>query len=146
MRLLTVILASLWMAFGLAANADDTAEAVVARVIETHNAHDLEAFVATLAEDVSFHNLDGDTLLEGRDTIREIWAARFASHPDLIAEITHRTVIGNRVVDEERLCMNGLDAPCTDLVAIYTVENELIQTMHVIQAEHTPSDDGEMAQ
>ena len=146
MRFLTVIFASIWMAFGFAAHADDTVEAVVARAIEAHNAHDIDGFLATLAEDVSFHNLDGDTLLEGRETVREIWSARFASNPDLIAEITHRTVVGNRVVDEERLCMSGLDAPCIDLVAIYTVEDGLIQTMHVIQAEPASSDDGEVAQ
>lgn len=116
-----------------AQDAPADAGAVVQASLDAHNAHDLDAFLATMAEDVTFLNLDGDVLLTGRDRVAEIWSARFEARPDLVADITHRTVIGNRVIDEEQLCLDGRDAPCIELVAIYTVENGLIQTMHVIQ-------------
>lgn len=114
-------------------NPRDMAERTVAAAIEAHNAHDLEGFLATMAEDVSFLTLEGDVLVEGRDAVAEIWGRRFAERPELVAEILYRTVIGNRVIDDELLCLNGVDQPCVQLVAIYTVENDLIQTMHVIQ-------------
>ena len=109
------------------------AEAVVQAALDAHNAHDLDAFLATMAEDVTFLSLDGQVLVEGRETVAEIWGARFAERPDLVADITHRTVIGNRVIDEEQLCLDGRDNGCVELVAIYTVEDGLIRTMHVIQ-------------
>lgn len=127
----------LLVAITLFASQDDgftpDAEAVVQAALDAHNAHDLDAFLATMAEDVTFLSLDGDVLLTGRDRVAEIWGARFAERPDLVADITHRTVIGNRVIDEEQLCLDGRDNGCVELVAIYTVENGLIQTMHVIQ-------------
>lgn len=109
------------------------AERTVAAAIEAHNAHDLDAFLATMSEDVVFLSLDGDVLVEGRDSVAEIWGRRFDERRDLVVEILHRTVIGNRVIDDELLCLNGPASPCVQLVAIYTVENDLIQTMHVIQ-------------
>ncbi|WP_421791500.1 nuclear transport factor 2 family protein [Hyphobacterium sp.] len=115
------------------ANPRDMAERTVAAAIDAHNAHDLEGFLATMAEDVVFLSLDGDVLVEGRAAVADIWGRRFEERPNLVAEILHRTVIGNRVIDDELLCLNGLDQPCVQLVAIYTVDDSLIQTMHVIQ-------------
>jgi hypothetical protein len=124
-------------AITLLASQDDgftpDAEAVVQAALDAHNAHDLDAFLATMAEDVTFLSLDGDVLLTGRETVADIWGVRFAERPDLVADITHRTVIGNRVIDEEQLCLDGRDNGCVELVAIYTVEDGLIRTMHVIQ-------------
>lgn len=136
-------------AMTLFASQDDlgvpSAEAVVQASLDAHNAHDLDAFLATMAEDVTFLSLDGDVLLTGRDRVAEIWGARFAERPDLVADITHRTVIGNRVIDEEQLCLDGRDNPCVELVAIYTVEDGLIRTMHVIQPVRPagPSESGD---
>lgn len=127
------------------APAESDADAVVQAALDAHNAHDLDAFLATMAEDVTFLSLDGQVLVEGRETVAEIWGARFEARPNLVADITHRTVIGNRVIDEETLCLDGRDNPCVELVAIYTVEDGLIQTMHVIQSG-PPAPAGEGAQ
>lgn len=127
------LLAAITLLWGQDDGFTPDAEAVVQAALDAHNAHDLGAFLATMAEDVTFLSLDGDVLLTGRETVAEIWGARFAERPDLVADITHRTVIGNRVIDEEQLCLDGRDNPCVELVAIYTVEDGLIQTMHVIQ-------------
>ena len=124
-------------AITLLASRDDgftpDAEAVVQAALDAHNAHDLDVFLATMAEDVTFLSLDGAVLLTGREAAAEVWGARFSERPDLVADITHRTVIGNRVIDEEQLCLDGRDNGCVELVAIYTVEDGLIRTMHVIQ-------------
>ncbi len=114
---------------------DDAPEAVVERALQAHNAHDIDAFVATLAEDVEFLSLDGEVMVEGRDKVREIWTQRFTDYPNLRADIPNRHVIGNRVVDHELLRMNGDEGEPVELVAIYTVEDGLIQTMHIIQSK-----------
>lgn len=121
------------------------ADEVVQAALDAHNAHDLDAFLASMADDVTFLSLDGDVLVTGRGRVAEIWGARFEAHPELVADITHRTVIGNRVIDEEQLCLDGRDHPCVELVAIYTVEGGLIQTMHVIQPAPAsgPSESGD---
>lgn len=138
-RLLLIIAALLTAAPALAQGAqDDAPEAVVERALKAHNAHDIDAFVATLAEDVKFLSLDGEVMVEGRDTVRDIWTQRFADYPDLRADIPNRHVIGNRVVDYELLRMHGDEGEAVELVAIYTVEDGLIQTMHVVQ----PKPDG----
>lgn len=141
-RLLLMIAALLTAASALAQGAQDSApEAVVERALKAHNAHDIDAFVATLAEDVKFLSLDGEVMVEGRDAVRDIWTRRFADYPNLRADIPNRHVIGNRVVDHELLRMHGDAGEPVELVAIYTVEDGLIQTMHVVQPK--PAGEGE---
>ncbi|KJY26043.1 nuclear transport factor 2 family protein [Streptomyces sp. NRRL S-495] len=95
---------------------------VVERQLAAYNSHDIDAFVATYAEDVTVHRADG-SLLQGRQALRDRYAGQFAEGR-CRAEIVGRLTEGDRVVDHE--IAHGLaDEPVRVLVA-YRVREGLI--------------------
>ena len=103
--------------------AELSAEAVVQAQLEAYNARDLEAFLATYAEDAVLIDLPETVLARGTAQMRERYAKAFAD-TTLHAEIVKRIVVGNTVVDHERVRRRFPEGPGTlDAVAIYVVEN-----------------------
>ncbi|MFE2721510.1 nuclear transport factor 2 family protein [Kitasatospora sp. NPDC059327] len=95
---------------------------VVERQLAAYNSHDIDAFVATYAEDVRVQRADGG-LLRGRTALRERYAGQFAEGR-CRAEIVGRLTEGDWVVDRE--IAHGLaDEPVRVLVA-YRVRDGLI--------------------
>jgi len=72
--------------------------------LKAYNAKDIDAFMAVFSEDVTLWNL-GDSLpwSSGSTRTREIYSNLFNSSPDLNSEVLSRTVIGNKVLDYERI-------------------------------------------
>jgi uncharacterized protein (TIGR02246 family) len=90
----------------------DMPEALVAHQIEAYNAHDAEAFAAVYAADMQLFDLGGELFLFGRDALRERYAMLFANAPNIHVEIVKRIVVGDVVMDEERIThtASGIDA------------------------------------
>jgi uncharacterized protein (TIGR02246 family) len=80
-----------------------TPEALVAAQIEAYNAHDAERFAAVYADNLQLFDLGGELFLFGRDALRERYALLFAAAPHIAVTIEKRIVVGNVVVDEERI-------------------------------------------
>lgn len=100
---------------------------VVQRQLEAYNARDLEAFAATYAEGIRIYRMPAtEPAIRGMAQLRETYRARFAS-PDLRAEILARLVLGNKVVDHERVV--GIREHPVEAVAVYEVEDGLIQAV-----------------
>lgn len=72
--------------------------------LKAYNAHDIDAFMAVFIEDITLWNL-GDSIpwASGAEQVSTIYAKLFASSPDLHSEVLTRTVIGNKVLDYERI-------------------------------------------
>ena len=105
------------------AAAESSPEAVVQRQLEAYNAHDLEAFLATYAEEVELIDLPEKVFARGIAQMRERYAKAFAD-PTLHAEIVKRIVVGNTVVDHERVRRRFPEGSGTlEAIAIYAVEN-----------------------
>ena len=103
------------------------------RQLAAYNARDLDAFAACFAEDVEVYDFPGVLSLSGREAFRARFIERFKSE-GLEAIAVHRAVIGNRVIDHERVWLEGRDnsAPI-DLVVIYTVRGGLIARVDFIK-------------
>jgi hypothetical protein len=71
--------------------------------LEAYNRHDVDGFVACYAEDAEIRLADGRVLMRGREEIRSRYAALFAAHPDLAAEVPTRIRAGAWTVDEEKV-------------------------------------------
>lgn len=101
-------------------------ETVVQRQFDAYNAQDITAFLATYAPDVEMRELPSNELLRrGHEELRAFYEKRF-SNANLRAELVARSVLGNMVVDTERL--SGFDDGRTlDIVAINEVRDGLIQ-------------------
>ena len=119
----TIVLAILLTATGRVSAADVSPEAVVQAQLEAYNAHDLDAFAATYADGVELMELPNDVFVRGIAQLRERYAKPFAD-PTLHAEVVNRMVVGNTVVDHERVRRTFPDGPGTmEAIAIYVVEN-----------------------
>ncbi|AYA36693.1 steroid delta-isomerase [Hymenobacter oligotrophus] len=108
------------------------AEQVVQRQLEAYNARNLDAFAATYHEQVELLTFPAVLRSKGIAKLREGYGQFFAQTPDLNCQIVHRTVLGNKVIDHERV--TGLpNGQVLEAVAIYEVENGLIRRVTFVQ-------------
>jgi hypothetical protein len=98
---------------------------IVQRQLEAYNARDLEAFAATYAEEIEIWRMPNlEPAIVGMAKLRETYRMRFES-PGLHADIGARIVIGNKVIDHERVV--GIREHPIEAVAVYEVEAGLIR-------------------
>jgi putative hydrolase of HD superfamily len=104
-----------------------TPEQVVQRQLDAYNAKDLDAWLATYAEDAQQFEQPGKLLAAGRAQIGARTAPRF-SEPNLHAKLIRRVVMGNLVIDHEVVTRTFPEGSGTiELVCIFQVEQGLIQ-------------------
>lgn len=98
-------------------------EAVVQRQLDAFNARDIEALLATYAEDAQMFEHPSKLLASGSAAFRERYVARF-QEPNLHATLLSRTVMGNIVVDHEEVSRTFPEgAGRINLLMIYDVQN-----------------------
>ena len=96
--------------------------AVVQRQLEAYNAKDLDALLALYAEEAELHEFPATLLARGSAALRERFAIRF-QEPNLHAELLHRIVADNTVIDHERITRDFSEGPGTlELTMIYEVK------------------------
>ena len=117
------VMAGFW---GCPAVAATGPEAVVQAQLEAYNARDLNAFLATYAENAELYEHPSKLLASGMAQLRERYAARFAE-PNLHAVVVKRIVMGNFVIDHEKVTRMFPEGPGTlDAVAMYEVQGQRI--------------------
>jgi len=99
--------------------------------LAAYNAQDVDAFVACFAEDVVIEDGAGKAISTGRATMRENYARMFATYPQNRAEILHRIVQGQYVMDHERI--TGRTPEPYFAVAIYRIEEGLIRHVRFLR-------------
>ena len=100
---------------------------IVQRQLEAYNARDLDRFVATYAEAIKIYRLPAtEPAIVGKEQLAAVYRERFSS-PSLHAEILTRIVLGNKVIDHERV--RGIRETLVEAVAIYEVVAGLIETV-----------------
>ncbi|KUG07386.1 hypothetical protein ASU33_13605 [Solirubrum puertoriconensis] len=105
---------------------------MVQQQLDAYNARNLEAFAATYHEQVELLTFPATLRSKGIAKLREGYSQFFAQTPDLNCQIVHRTVLGNKVIDHERV--TGLpNGQVLEAVAIYEVENGLIRRVTFVQ-------------
>lgn len=99
---------------------------LVEQQLNAYNDHNLEAFLRPYADDVEIYSLPGNLQSKGKEAMRKSYD--FLNHAgNLHCEITNRIVEGNIIVDHEKVVMGD---KVVTAVAIYTVENGKIKTVH----------------
>jgi len=99
---------------------DDTAEAIVQKQLEAYNKRDIDAFADTYADDIRIYNFPARLSSEGIGALRDGYAGFFKETEDLNCVIKNRIVLGNIIIDEEYITMNGNNISA---IAIYEVAN-----------------------
>jgi hypothetical protein len=90
--------------------------------LDAYNAQDLDAHCACFTDDVVVATPDGEVLRQGLEAYRAFYGQLFADYPDNRAEALYRMVIGNTVIDHERVDRGAGDGPF-EVAAIYTVRD-----------------------
>jgi hypothetical protein len=106
-----------------------TPEELAQRQLVAYNAKDLEGFLSVYSDDVKLYNFPGDLILEGKDTMRDRYKTRFESD-QLYAEIVNRSVMGDHVIDHERV--TGIGDKIVDATVIYHISDGLIDKVWFI--------------
>ena len=106
------------------------AKAIVQKQLEAYNNRDIDAFVKTYSFDIKLYNFPNEVTTQGQAALKRQYASFFENTPDLNAEIVNRIVLGNKVIDKEKVTINGQTFYA---VAIYEVENGLIKKVTFIQ-------------
>ena len=107
---------------------------IVQRQLEAYNAHELDAFAACYCDTVEmFRHPNAEPMLSGKAELKEFYGSNRFMSPDLHAEILGRIVLGNKVIDHERI--TGLPKGTFEVVVVYEVHNGLIQRVTSIWPE-----------
>jgi hypothetical protein len=97
-----------------------SAEAPVQRQLEAYNARDLERFLAEFTDNVRVYRPpSAEPALAGKKAFGEFYATQRFNLPGLHAEVLGRIVIGNKVIDHERIA-GVRDAPF-EMAVVYQV-------------------------
>ncbi|MDC6365094.1 MULTISPECIES: nuclear transport factor 2 family protein [Flavobacteriaceae] len=104
----------------LAFVAEESPKVIVQKQLDAYNARNIEAFMDTYSEDVKLYNFPNDLISEGKEKMKKQYNTFFENTPDLHCQIKNRIVMGNKVIDEEFVTINGSQI---STVAIYEVQN-----------------------
>src|SRR5438445_12350725 len=104
LRLRTLFALSLKQSFPLKNmhNQPASPEEVVQRQLDAYNTRDIAAFTVVWAEDAQYFDHPSTRLANGSAEIRERHVLRF-KEPNLYGSLVKRMVVGNMVVDQERV-------------------------------------------
>ncbi|WP_370391367.1 nuclear transport factor 2 family protein [uncultured Winogradskyella sp.] len=115
---------------GIGTTDPSVAESIVQKQLDAYNKRDIDAFMATYSDNIKLYTYPNTLRTGDRRQMKASYEYLFANTPDLKAEIKNRIVLGNTVIDEEHVIMNGQKFKA---VAIYEVENGLITKVTFIQ-------------
>ncbi len=108
----------------------ESPEAIVQRQLNAYNARDIDAFMDTYSDDVELYNFPNTLTEKGKTTMRKGYEGFFKNVTNLYCEIEKRIVIGNKIIDHEKV---RAGTRTLRAVAIYEVENGKIQKVTFIQ-------------
>ncbi|MBL7723927.1 MAG: amidohydrolase family protein [Chitinophagaceae bacterium] len=108
----------------------ESPEAIVQRQLNAYNARDIDAFMDTYSDDVELYNFPNTLTEKGKVAMRKGYEGFFKNVTNLYCEIEKRIVIGNKIIDHEKV---RAGTQTLRAVAIYEVENGKIKKVTFIQ-------------
>ena len=107
------------------------------RQLDAYNARDVDALMATYADDAQQFEYPATLLTSGAAQLRERITVRFGE-PNLHARLIRRIVMGQVVIDHEEVTRTFPEGTGTlELVAIYEVRDGRIATARFISGPKT---------
>jgi len=94
--------------------------------LKAYNNQDIENFIINFSEDCVVEDGAGNILMTGKSSMYASYKKMFESSPNLHCHLASRVVVGNYVLDEERVTGRGGNPKESHVVAVYRIEDELI--------------------
>lgn len=82
---------------------------IVQAAIDAYHDHDLDRCLGYYAPDVVVKDAEGGILMDGAEAVRSRYAKAMTDNPNIRYDIPNRIVLGDWVIDEERV--TGLSKP-----------------------------------
>ena len=111
-------------------------EQLINRLVAAYDDGDAREFADCFAENAVAYEHPNVAAQTGREAICEYYQKVFAQFPELKTEILYRAVIGNRVVDHERVRRTS-DGEPFEVMAIYEIENDSIIRFDMVRESKT---------
>jgi uncharacterized protein (TIGR02246 family) len=105
---------------------------IINKLVDAYNALDARAFADFFTEDAICYEHPNEIAQNGREDIFAFYKGRFTEFPQNQTEVLHRIVLGNRIIDHERVHRSP-DAEPFEAVAIYEMENGLIKRFDIVR-------------
>ena len=107
---------------------------IVQRQVDAYNARDLDRFVAEYSDRIVVVRMPAtEPAIVGKIQLAEFYATQRFNRPGLHAQIVNRIVLGNKVIDHERIA--GVHATPFDIVVIYEIVGTLIERVWSLSPE-----------
>jgi hypothetical protein len=101
-----------------------TPDQIVQQQLEAYNLRDIDAFMEVFHGDIELWTLgENSPSKEGWDNVKSAYLELFENSPTLNSQVLNRTVIGNRVIDYERISGRKGASEEIFLVMIYEVKD-----------------------
>jgi len=111
-----------------------TPEHLAQQQLNGYNARNIDAFLLPYAEGVKIYNFPHELLYEGKEMMRTTYQSMFERTPDLHCELKNRIIMGNTVIDQERV--TGFDNDFVlEATAIYKIKNDVISEVYFLRKE-----------
>jgi hypothetical protein len=108
---------------------------VVQRQVEAYNDRDLDRFVSAYSDTITIFRMPSATpSISGKLQLAEFYSTQRFNLPGLRAEIVNRIVLGDKVIDHERVW--GVRDRPIEVAAIYQVVGGLIEHVWFFSPEH----------
>jgi len=109
-------------------------EAVVQRQLDAYNAHDVDCFLAVYSDGVcAYRPPSTEPAMSGKAAFAEFYSTQRFNQPGLHAELVNRIVLGNVVIDHERI--TGVREQPFEVAVVYQVRDGLIEKTWTFAAE-----------
>ena len=110
----------------------ESPENLVQQQLNAYNARDIDAFLAPYSDDIEIFNFPNESTNKGKEKIRPIYERMFKTYPNLHCELVNRTIVGNTVIDHERITgIPGMES--FEAIAIYKVKDNKIHQVYFIE-------------
>ncbi|WAC58925.1 nuclear transport factor 2 family protein [Brevundimonas sp. SL130] len=108
-------------------------QAVVQGQLDAYNAQDLETFVTFFDDAITISDLNAAPNLTGLEAYRLRHEGLFAQFPQNRAELLSRIVVGDTVIDHERV-FRSPEATPFEVAAIYSFAGDKIARVDFVKA------------
>jgi imidazolonepropionase-like amidohydrolase len=95
-------------------------ETLVQQQLNAYNVRDLEAFIAPYSDSVELYNFPNTLIAKGKEQMKNGYVEMFKNTPDLHCEIVKHIVMGNTIIDHERI--SGFGNNKIEAIVIYEIE------------------------
>lgn len=118
----------------ISTNQTMTPEQIVQKQLDTYNARDIKGFMSVMSSDVSLYNLgESKPISSGNEAVEAIYQNLFDKSPNLRSVLENRIVMGNVIIDHEKITGRMGNDDTLELSVIYEVKGQKIHKITVVR-------------